>query len=94
MKDPYTVVKTVRVTEKGTMLGEKQNQYQFVVDKRANKLDIKYAVEKLFKVNVVGVNTMHVRGKARRQRTVQYGFSPSWKKALVTLKTGEKIEFT
>lgn len=94
MKDPYRVVKTVRVTEKGTMLGEKTNQYQLEVDKHANKLDIKYAVEKLFKVNVVRVNTMHVRGKARRQRTSQHGFTPSWKKALVTLKTGEKIEIT
>ena len=88
------MVKTVRVTEKGTMLGEKQNQYQIVVDKRANKLDIKHAVQKLFKVNVVRVNTMHVRGKARRQRTVQYGFSQAWKKALVTLKAGEKIEIS
>jgi large subunit ribosomal protein L23 len=92
MKDPYEVVKTVRVTEKGTLLGEKNNQYQVVVDKRANKVDIKHAVEKLFKVNVVSVNTMHVRGKARRERTAQFGRTPSWKKAIVTLKEGEKIE--
>ena len=55
------------ITEKGTALTEKNNQYQVVVDKHANKLDIKYAVEQAFKVKVVGVNTMHVRGKFRRQ---------------------------
>lgn len=92
MKDPYTVVKTVRVSEKGAALAEKENQYQVVVDKRATKLDIKHAVEKLFKVKVLRVNTMHVRGKARRQRTIQFGRTPGWKKAIVTLKEGDKIE--
>jgi len=92
MKDPYTVIKTVRVTEKGTALTEKANQYQVVVDKRANKLDIKRAVEQAFKVKVVGVNTMHVRGKPRRERTWQFGRTPAWKKAIVKLKEGDKIE--
>jgi large subunit ribosomal protein L23 len=92
VKDPYTVVKTVRVTEKGTSLGEKFNQYQLVVDKRANKLDVKHAVEQLFKVKVLRVNTMHVRGKPRRERTWQFGRTPNWKKAVVTLKEGDKIE--
>lgn len=92
MNDPYTVVKTVRVTEKGTMLGEKLNQYQLVVDKRANKVDVKRAVETLFKVKVLRVNTAHVRGKARRARTAQAGRTASWKKAVVTLKAGDKIE--
>jgi large subunit ribosomal protein L23 len=92
MKDPYTVVKTVRVTEKGTAQIEKANQYQVVVDKGANKVDVKRAVEQLFKVKVLRVNTMRVRGKARRQRTVQAGHTPSWKKAIVTLKEGDKIE--
>jgi len=92
MKDPYTVVKTVRVTEKGTTLTEKLNQYQVVVDKRANKLDVKRAMEQLFKVKVLHVNTMNVRGKARRERTVQFGRTASWKKAVVTLKEGDKIE--
>ena len=94
MKDPYTVVKTVRVTEKGTMQSEKLNQYQIVVDKHANKVDVKRAVEQLFKVKVMRVNTMHVRGKARRERTVQFGRTSSWKKAVVTLKDGDKIELT
>ena len=92
MKDPYSVVRTVRVTEKGTAQTEASNQYQIVVDKRANKLDVKRAVEHLFKVKVVRVNTMRVRGKARRERTMQFGRTPAWKKAIVTLKEGDKIE--
>ncbi len=92
MKDIYSVIKTVRVTEKGTAGTEKRNQYQLVVAKDANKIDIKHAVEKAFKVKVLRVNTMHVRGKARRQNTRQAGVSPSWKKALVVLKEGDKIE--
>jgi large subunit ribosomal protein L23 len=92
MKDAYAVVKTVRVTEKGTAQMEKLNQYQVVVDKHANKLDVKHAVERLFKVTVLHVNTMNVRGKARRERTVQFGRVPSWKKAVVTLKEGDKID--
>ena len=92
MKEPLTVVKTIRVTEKGTTQSEKLNQYQVVVDKHANKVDVRHAVEKLFKVKVLRVNTMHVRGKARRKRTRQCGLTPSWKKAIVTLKQGDKIE--
>ena len=92
MRDAYSIVKTVRVTEKGTAQTEKQNQYQLVVDRRANKLDIKNAVQQIFKVKVLSVNTMHVRGKARRQMTKQAGASPAWKKAVVTLKAGDKIE--
>jgi large subunit ribosomal protein L23 len=94
MRDPYSVVRTVRVTEKGAGLTEKLNKYQLDVDRSANKIEIKHAVEKLFKVKVLRVNTMRVRGKARRERTAQYGRTPSWKKALVTLKEGNKIELT
>jgi large subunit ribosomal protein L23 len=94
MKDPYDVIKTVRVTEKGSGLVEKLNQYQVVVDRHANKIEIKQAVERVFKVKVVRVNTMHVRGKARRERTIQFGRTPAWKKALVTLKAGDKIEIS
>jgi large subunit ribosomal protein L23 len=92
MKNPYHVVKTLRVTEKGTMLSGRENQYVLAVDKRANKIDIRYAVEKLFKVKVLNVNTLHVRGKNRRERTQQFGKTPDWKKAIVTLKEGDKIE--
>jgi len=92
MKDPYAVVKTVRVTEKSTAQTDELNQYQVVVDKRANKVDVKRAVERLFKVKVLRVNTLNVRGKARRERTVQFGRTPAWKKAIVTLKEGQKID--
>ena len=92
MKEAYDVIKTVRVTEKGTMQGEKFNQYQFIVERHANKVDIKNAVQQLFKVKVLAVNTMHVRGKGRRQMTKQAGVTPRWKKAVVTLKPGDKIE--
>ncbi len=91
MKDPYSVVRTVRVTEKGSALSEKHNQYLLVVEKHANKVDIKHAVEQLFKVKVLRVNTQQVRGKARRERTLAFGRTPSWKKAIVTLKEGDKI---
>ncbi len=94
MKAPYDVIKTVRLTEKGTDRLQKNNQYQLIVDKRANKVDIKYAVEQAFKVKVLRVNTMHVRGKPRRERTWQFGRTPAWKKAIVTLKAGDKIELT
>jgi large subunit ribosomal protein L23 len=90
----FEVIKTVRVTEKGTTQGEKFNQYTVVADKRANKVQIRLAVQELFKVNVIRVNTVNVRGKDRRQRTAQAGRDPGWKKALVTLKAGEKINLT
>ena len=69
----FEIIKTVRLTEKGTRQGEKFNQYTVVADPRANKLQIKQAVEELFKVKVVSVNTLNVRGKPRRQRTPQAG---------------------
>jgi len=88
----FDVIKTVRVTEKGTQQSSKNNQYTVVADTRANKIEIRKAVEELFKVKVVRVNTMNVRGKIRRQRTPSQGWSPSWKKAIVTLKDGDKID--
>jgi large subunit ribosomal protein L23 len=90
----FEVIKTVRVTEKGTTQGEKLNQYTVVADRRANKIQIRHAVEELFKVKVLGVNTLNVRGKDRRQRTLQAGKAPNWKKAIVTLKKGDKIALT
>jgi len=90
----FEIIKTVRMTEKGTAQGERFNQYTVVADKRANKIQIRQAVQELFKVKVVKVNTVNVRGKHRRQRTVQAGKSPDWKKAIVTLKEGDKITLT
>ena len=92
--NPFEIVKTARLTEKGTRQGEKFNQYTIVADPRANKYQIKKAVEELFKVKVVRVNTLNVRGKARRQRTSQAGKAPNWKKAVVTLRDGDKIVLT
>ena len=90
----FEIIKTVRLTEKGTRQGEKYNQYTVVADPRANKTQIRQAVQELFKVKVTRVNTMNVRGKARRKRTAQAGVTNAWKKAIVTLKAGDKIVLT
>jgi large subunit ribosomal protein L23 len=90
----FDIIKTVRLTEKGTTQADKFNQYTVVADRRANKTQIRDAVEQLFNVHVTDVNTMNVRGKDRRQRTAQAGKTSDWKKALVTLKAGEKISLT
>jgi len=88
---PFDIVKTVRVTEKGTKLSDELNQYTVVADPRANKVQIRNAVQELFKVKVIKVNTLNVRGKFRRQRTAASGVTSGWKKAIVTLKKGDKI---
>lgn len=90
----FEVIKTVRLTEKGTRQAEKFNQYTVVADRRATKPQIRTAVQELFKVKVTKINTLNVRGKFRRQRTSQAGQAPSWKKAIVTLKEGDKIVLT
>ena len=90
----FDIVKTVRLTEKGTRQGEKFNQYTIVADRRATKPQIRQAVQELFKVKVTNVNTLNVRGKARRKRTAQAGTTMAWKKAIVTLKDGDKITLT
>ncbi len=88
---PYQVLIRPLITEKGTMLAE-QNKYAFQVHKRANKLQIKEAVEKAFNVRVLKVNTMVMPGKTRRVgRSV--GQTSEWKKAIVTLAEGDRIEF-
>jgi large subunit ribosomal protein L23 len=90
----FEIIKTVRLTEKGTRQGESFNQYTIVADRRANKTQIRQAVQELFKVDVLKVNTLNVHGKYRRQRTAQAGQAPDWKKAIVTLKEGQKIALT
>lgn len=80
------------ITEK-SMQGIKDKKYTFKVAKDANKIEIKEAVEKLFKVEVVKVNTINVRGQLRRMGRFE-GYTPSWKKAVVTLSEKSKpIEF-
>lgn len=93
MNEPQDLIDTIVLTEKATLLSEKLNQYVFRVAPRANKIQIKQAVEKLFGKKVVAVNTANYAGKARRQRRPDAGRTAHWKKAIVTLKEGEKIEF-
>ena len=90
----FDIIKTVRLTEKGTRQGDAFNQYTVVADPRANKTQIRTAVQDLFKVKVLKVNTLNVRGKPRRQRTHASGETNAWKKAIVTLKEGDKIALT
>jgi len=87
----YDVLRRPVITEKNTMLTE-QSKYTFEVAREANKPQIKQAVEKAFKVKVVSVNVIHVPGNTRRAGR-QRGMTPSWKKAVVTLEPGNKIEF-
>ncbi|NLG33738.1 MAG: 50S ribosomal protein L23 [Lentisphaerae bacterium] len=92
MKNPNAVIRTLLVTEKGTRL-QAANKYLFQVAPAANKIEIRHAVEKLFNVHVTGVNTMRVDGKAKRAgRSPRMGRTSDWKKAVVTLKAGEKID--
>ena len=88
----YDIVKTLVRTEKGSDL-EIQRKYFFRVAKEANKLDIKRAIEDIYKVKVSDVNTLVSAGKLKRVRH-QYGYTSDWKKAIVTLKDGQKIEVT
>ena len=92
MKDPSSRVKSPVISEKSTRLSEEENKYVFKVDRQANKIDIRRAVEQIYKVHVACVNTMIVRGKIKRYRW-QRGKMPDWKKAVVTLKEGEAITF-
>jgi large subunit ribosomal protein L23 len=92
MNEPFDLVETVQLTEKATVLTDKQNKYVFRVSPRANKLQIKQAIEKLFGKKVVDVNTCNYHGKEKRGRTGNMGRTTHWKKAIVTLKEGDKID--
>ncbi|MDD3637296.1 MAG: 50S ribosomal protein L23 [Bacteroidales bacterium] len=84
------------ITEKMTALGEKLNRYGFIVDKRANKLQIKQAIKELYDVEVVAVNTMNYDGKRKSRYTktgIIAGKTNAFKKAVVTLAEGENIDF-
>jgi len=91
MKNALEAVRGLHITEKGTLLAG-LNKYLFKVDPSANKLEIKRAIEDFFKVKVVKVNTMNYDGKKRRERTIHFGKKPDWKRAVVTLKDGDKID--
>lgn len=89
----YDIIIEPLITEKLSQASEKANQYGFRVHPDANKKEIKAAVEKVFEVHVEKVNTLNVSGKWRRVRYVP-GQTADWKKAIVTLKKGEKIDLT
>jgi len=94
MKDPANIIYDIQLTEKGSGLAEKENKYFFRVAPDANKIEIRKAVESLFRVSVSAVNTMNALGKKKRVRTASYGKRPDWKRAIVTLKEGSKIDLT
>jgi len=89
--DLYRIIKRPLITEKGTRQKEQLNQLAFEVDRRANKILVRNTIESIFKVKVLDVKVMNVKGKERRVgRNV--GRRPDWKKAIVRLAPGEKIE--
>ena len=89
--NPYDIIKGPIITERTTVLREKENKYVFAVDKRANKNQIKNAVEDLFKVDVLKISTMVMQGKLRRMGRFA-GYKPDWKKAIIKLKQGQEIK--
>lgn len=90
--DIYRIIKEPHIAEKANLLKERHNQITLKVDKRANKIEIKSAVEKIFKKTVLEVNTINVEGKKRRVGR-NIGKKIDWKKAIVKLAPGEHIEF-
>lgn len=92
MRDPHNIIKRPFFTEKSTFLKESDNKFVIEVDKKANKIEIKKAFEELFEIKVEKVATVNVRGKTKKWgRSV--GQTSAIKKAIVTLKKGEKLDF-
>ena len=92
MNTVYDVLVGPMLTERGALLKERENKVLFKVVKSANKIEIKKAVEEIFKVKVEQVATMNYKGKKKRMGRHE-GRRPDWKKAIVTLKEGEKLDF-
>ena len=88
--NPHQIIIRPLITEKNTNLMS-LGKYSFQVDRKANKPQIKLAIEALFSVRVTAVHTMNVRGKLRR-RGKDYGYTADWKKAIITLAPGDRIE--
>jgi large subunit ribosomal protein L23 len=88
----YGILKRPFITEKSTIQKEMMNQLTFEVDRNANKVEIRRAVEKIFGVKVVGVRTVRMQGKVKRYGRI-LGRRRHWKKAIVTLAQGEHVEF-
>lgn len=92
MRNVYDVLRGPLLTEKGTVMKEKDNKVLFKVAPDANKIEIKKAVEEIFKVKVDRVTTMNCKGKKKRLGKYE-GRRSDWKKAIVALKKGEKLDF-
>ena len=89
---PYEIIKRPLITEKTSIQKEIANQLSFEVDRRANRIEIKQAIESAFKVKVAKIQTMQGRGKVKRRGRF-VGKRRDWKKAIVTLMPGERIDF-
>ena len=87
----HQIIRRLLVTEKSTVARDESNKYMFEVDRKANKVEISQAVEKLFKVKVVDVRVMNILGKKKRMGRIT-GQKSSWKKAIVTLNAGNRID--
>lgn len=92
MNSIHDVIRRPLLSEKGNLLNETENKVLMEVARNANKIEIKQAVEKIFKVNVASVHTVNVHGKKKRLGRHE-GRARSWKKAIVTIKRGEKLDF-
>jgi large subunit ribosomal protein L23 len=92
MTDPYGIIQRPLVTEKSLAQNAEHNKVSFLVDRRANKQEIREAVERIFAVKVLEVNTIFIKGKRKKTR-MREGKRPDQKKAIVTLREGDKIEF-
>ncbi len=90
MRDPFTIIERPLLTEKSMDLSH-HGKYTFRVAKDANKVEIRDAVHRIFKVDVVKVNTLNIKGKKRRVGRFKEGHTADWKKAIVTLKEGQTI---
>ncbi len=90
--NPYDIVKRPLITEKTSIQKEDYNQMTFEVDRNANRVEIKRAIENIFNVNVATVRTMQVKGKTKQRGRI-VGKRRNWKKAIVKLMPGERIDF-
>jgi len=88
----YDVIKRPVITEKTNIQKEDANQITFEVDRKANRVEIRRAVERIFNVRVAGVRTMQIKGKVKQRGRI-VGRRRNWKKAIVTLMPGERIDF-
>lgn len=88
----HDIIKRPLITEKTSIQKAVSNQFTFEVDRKANRVEIKKAIEGIFKVNVAGVRTMQIKGKVKRRGRI-VGRRRNWKKAIVKLMPGERIEF-